>query len=184
MLSLVGGKWTTFRASAEHLADRALDLLARPRRRSTRGIPIGGGRGFPTTERSRRQWIDGHASGLTLDRVATLLDRYGTIAESVIAAIVVDETDAPLATLPTYSTAELRHIAGTEDVVHLDDLLMRRTSLAFTGCVTDAAAAEVARAIAPALGWDDARVAFETKRGQARVHAADPTWTAASVTTR
>ena len=31
VLSLVGGKWTTFRASAEHLADEALELLARPR---------------------------------------------------------------------------------------------------------------------------------------------------------
>ena len=64
MLSLVGGKWTTFRASAEHLADRALALLARPRRRSTKGVPIGGGRGFPTTERARQQWIAAHGDGL------------------------------------------------------------------------------------------------------------------------
>ncbi|GAA1945692.1 glycerol-3-phosphate dehydrogenase/oxidase [Microbacterium deminutum] len=184
VLSLVGGKWTTFRASAEHLADRALGVLAQPRRRSTKGLAIGGGRGFPTTERARRQWIDGHAAGLALDRVATLLDRYGTIAEEVIAAIVADDADAPLATLPSYSTGELRHIARTEDVVHLDDLLMRRESLAFTGAATAAAAAEVAEAIAGTLGWDDARVAHEVKRGLARVHAADPTWADTSVAAR
>ena len=63
VLSLVGGKWTTFRASAENLADHALELLAVPRRTSTRGVPIGGGRGYPTTERARRQWIDSHAQG-------------------------------------------------------------------------------------------------------------------------
>ena len=54
VLSLVGGKWTTFRASAENLADHVLELLAQPRRRSTMGVPIGGGRGYPTTERARR----------------------------------------------------------------------------------------------------------------------------------
>ena len=100
VLSLVGGKWTTFRASAEHLADRALALLARPRRRSTKGVPIGGGRGFPTTERARQQWIAAHAAGLPADRVATLLDRYGTVADDVIAAIAADDDDAPLADAP------------------------------------------------------------------------------------
>ena len=182
VLSLVGGKWTTFRASAEHLADRALQLLARPRQRSTKGVAIGGGRGFPITERSRKQWIAQYAGDLPLDRVATLLDRYGTVAVEVIDAVTADQDDAALAELPSFSSAELRHLARTEDVVHLEDVLMRRTSLAFQGLATRAAAAEIARAIAPVLGWDDARVEAETARGIARVHAADPTWDAASVT--
>ena len=88
----------------------------------------------------------------------------------------------PSRSFPSFSTAELRHVALTEDVVHLEDVLMRRTSLAFQGLATRAAAAEIARAIAPALGWDDARVEAETARGIAGVHAADPTWDAASVT--
>jgi len=119
---------------------------------------------------------------LPADRVAILLDRYGTIAADVITAIVADETDAPLTELPSYSTAELRHLALTEDVVHLDDVLMRRTSLAFQGLASRAAAAEIASAIAPALGWDAARIEAEAARGLAKVHAADPTWDAASVT--
>ena len=97
VLSLVGGKWTTFRASAENLADHALELLAVPRRRSTKGLPIGGGRGYPMTERARRQWIDAHAGGLDPARVATLLDRYGTVAADVIAAIANDPQDAAAA---------------------------------------------------------------------------------------
>jgi glycerol-3-phosphate dehydrogenase len=174
VLSLIGGKWTTFRASAEHLADRALELLARPRRRSTKGVPIGGGLGYPTTERARRQWVDGNADGLAPDRAAMLLDRYGTVATQVIDAIAVDPDDAPLGTIPDYSTAELRHLARTEHVVHLDDMLLRRTSLAFIGAVTAESAAEIADAIAPVLGWDPAATRAEVDRAIAAVHAAEP----------
>lgn len=176
VLSLVGGKWTTFRASAEHLADRTLELLALPRRRSTRGLAIGGGKGYPTTERTRRQWLSGYEQQVGLARAATLLDRYGTVADDVIAAIVADHGDAPLVTLPAYSTAELRHLARTESVVHLDDILQRRTSLAFVGAVTPESAAEVAAAIAPVMGWGADDLEGEVERALARVHSADPTW--------
>ena len=174
VLTLVGGKWTTFRASAEHLADRALALLAQPRRRSTKGVPIGGGRAYPTTERARRQWIAAHAIDLPSARVATLLDRYGTVAAEVADAVAADPDDAPLEHAPDYSSGELRHLAATEAVLHLDDLLMRRISLAFTGGATREAALEVAEAVAPVLGWDAARIALEVDRGLRRVHAADP----------
>jgi glycerol-3-phosphate dehydrogenase len=180
VLSLVGGKWTTFRASAEHLADLVLEALALPRRRSTRGVPIGGGRGFPTTERARQQWITAHAVDVPAARVATLLDRYGTVAEAVADAIAADPDDAPLEHLPGYSSGELRHLAATEDVAHLDDVLLRRTSIAFIGAATDEAVAEVAASIAPVLGWDSARSAVEVARALERVHAADPTWAPAS----
>ncbi|MBN9192892.1 glycerol-3-phosphate dehydrogenase/oxidase [Microbacterium sp.] len=180
VLSLVGGKWTTFRASAEHLADRALDLLARPRRLSTASLPIGGGLGYPTTERARHRWIADNAAGLPADRVARLLDRYGTVAAAVAAAIAADPDDAPLETAPGYSSGELRHLAASEAVVHLDDMLMRRTSLAFMGDVSADSAREVAAAIAPALGWDPARCEEEVERGLAAVHAADPGWVPAA----
>ncbi|MFB8386114.1 glycerol-3-phosphate dehydrogenase/oxidase [Microbacterium sp. NPDC055910] len=176
VLSLVGGKWTTFRASAEHLADRALELLAHPRRRSTKGRPIGGGRNFPTTERARHQWIELNESGLGTARAAVLLDRYGTVAADVIEAIVSDPDDRPLETAAGYSTGELRHLVRSEQVTHLDDVLQRRTSLAFTGAVTEASATEIADAIAPVLGWDAATRRGEIDRALARVHAADPTW--------
>lgn len=139
-------------------------------------MPIGGGKGYPVTPRDRARWIADHARRLSAARVAELLDRYGTVAADVIAAIEADPADAALAAAPAYSTAELRHLARTEHVVHLDDLLMRRTSLAFVGAVTDAAAAAIAAAIAPAMGWDAATAAAEASRAVARVHAADPTW--------
>jgi len=178
VLSLVGGKWTTFRASAEHLADRALALLAHPRRSSTKGLAIGGGKGYPTTERARRQWISDHEAGLGVARTAALLDRYGTVAARVIEAIVDDSDDAPLSTVPAYSTGELRHLARTEQLVHLDDMLLRRTSLGFIGAAGADCASEVAEAIAPVTGWDAATRRAEVERALARVHAADPSWNA------
>ena len=48
-LSLVGGKWTTFRALAEHMSMKTLQKLRRPHRVSTQGLSIGGGAGFPAT---------------------------------------------------------------------------------------------------------------------------------------
>lgn len=44
-----------------------------------------------------------------------------------------------------------------EHVVHLADVILRRTALAFTGRSDRAVLEEVAEALAPALGWDDER---------------------------
>lgn len=174
VLSLVGGKWTTFRASAERLTDTVLSELAVPRRRSTKGVAIGGGRGFPGTQRARAQWVKAHSGTVPAERVDQLLGRYGTIAADYIAAVAADETDRPLQGAPHHSTGELRHLAATEDVHHLDDVLLRRTGLAFTGAVTPALALEVAEAIAPVLGWDDERVHHEAARALRAVRAAEP----------
>jgi len=172
VLSLVGGKWTTFRASAAHLTDRVLDLLALPRRGSTKGVAIGGGAGFPLSERARRQWLEPYVAGLGFARAAELLDRYGTIAAEVIERLGPD--DEPLATLPSFSTGELRYLAAVEHVVHLEDVLLRRTAIAFTGAATPEVAAEVATVIAPVLGWDEAARAAEIARALVAVRAADP----------
>ena len=49
--------------------------------------------------------------------------------------------------------------------MHLDDVLLRRTSLAFTGAATPRRHREVAEAIARVLGWDAARIDPETAAG-------------------
>ncbi len=172
VLSLVGGKWTTFRASAAHLADRVLETLSVPRRSSTKGVAIGGGAGFPQSERARHQWVAPYEPTVGRARASVLLDRYGTVAADVIAHLGDD--DRPLDTLPDYSTGELRHLARTEQVVHLDDMLQRRTSIAFTGRATPEAVEEIAAAIAPVLGWDADTRAAEVTRALRLVRAAEP----------
>ncbi|MEO8907253.1 MAG: glycerol-3-phosphate dehydrogenase/oxidase [Microbacteriaceae bacterium] len=153
VLSLVGGKWTTFRALAERLGDEALELLGRGRTRDTAGLPIGGGVGFPTTDAAHAVWIAAHADEVGRERAEQLLARYGTRAEAVIAASA-ELTDAPLTHAPAFRVIELEHILRTEHVVHLADLVLRRTNLAFTGRVTLPLLTELAGIAAPLLAWD------------------------------
>lgn len=156
LLSLVGGKWTTFRALSEHLSDRILDILGRTRRVSTRDLPIGGGLGYPTDGSSRREWIAVHAGSLDRGRVEQLLDRYGTYAAEVIDYLAL-EPDWPLSSLPTYSQREMEFLATNEDVVHLLDVLHRRTNIAFMGRATTDLLHELAGILGQPLDWDDER---------------------------
>ncbi|KKI16707.1 MULTISPECIES: glycerol-3-phosphate dehydrogenase/oxidase [unclassified Leucobacter] len=162
LLSLVGGKWTTFRALAAHLADDALEILHQRRTVHTETLPIGGGDDFPRTPAARTTWVAARADGHGRDRVEQLLDRYGTRADEVLAA--APEHEPELTRIPGYTASELAHLAGTEQIVHLDDLLLRRTSIAFVGGVTAERIRAAAEAIAPTLGWDEARTAGEVAR--------------------
>ena len=106
------------------LADRALELLARPRRRSTKGVAIGGGRGFPTTdERARSSGSPGTPTGFPPN--ASRRCSTGTARSRRRSSPRSSPTTRTrrCARCPSYSTGELRHLAGAEDVVHLDDLL-------------------------------------------------------------
>ncbi|MDX2376954.1 glycerol-3-phosphate dehydrogenase/oxidase [Microbacterium sp. LRZ72] len=164
LLSLVGGKWTTFRALGERLSNVVLAELGVARRTGTRGLAIGGGRGFPRGQRARERWLDMHTHGVDRARARVLLERYGTRAVAVMARMRDDADDRPLTSAPTYSTGELRHLARTELIWHLDDVLLRRTSLAFTGQANEAVAREVADVVAGVLGWDTRRIEDEVRR--------------------
>jgi len=158
VVSLVGGKWTTFRGFAEEVADTILSRLGRSREVSTQMLPIGGGRGFPVDGKAREAWLSGRAgrSGLPVARVSALLARYGTTADAVLAHIAA-AGDAPLAHVEGYGRAEIDWIARNEMVRHLADIVMRRTTLAIEGRLTAAGIGEIAGVAAAALGWSDER---------------------------
>ncbi|MBK0421050.1 glycerol-3-phosphate dehydrogenase/oxidase [Leucobacter sp. CSA2] len=163
-LSLVGGKWTTFRALAEHLSNEALTLLGKRRTTSTRTTAIGGGAGYPKDRASRKIWVSRHGRGHDRTLVDALLERYGTRAAEVLEALPAEPT--PLRHAPGYFAEELAFLATSEDVVHLDDLLLRRTSIAFVGGLSRDTLDEVAEAVAPALGWSDADRTREVERAE------------------
>ena len=155
--SLVGGKWTTFRALAEQVCDQLLRVLGRPRLRSSADLPIGGGKGYPRTPQG---------TGLPQDRLQTLTERYGTGADRVAAYLVSSDADvqsgdadtqsdvdAPLASLPGYSRREIEFIAHNERVVHLDDIILRRTLIGLLGEATRPVIEELAAVVAPVLQW-------------------------------
>ncbi|PPB50296.1 FAD-dependent oxidoreductase [Arthrobacter pityocampae] len=162
-LSLVGGKWTTFRALSEHLANDTLAALGATRKTSTAGVAIGGGVDFPTDEAAERAWITKAVRpGVDEARVRVLLTRYGTRATDVI-EYLTDGPDRVFNSTQELSTRELAYMVEHEQVGHLIDVLIRRTSLAFRGLVTGELLEELADTLAPLLGWDSARSAAEIK---------------------
>jgi glycerol-3-phosphate dehydrogenase len=152
--SLVGGKWTTFRALAEQVSNEILRVLGRPRIRDSANLPIGGGKDYPRMP---------ECAGLPQDRLATLLERYGTGADRV-AAYLQAGPDAPLARLPAYSRREIEFMALNERVIHLDDLILRRTLMALLGQANRPLLEELATIVSPVLGWSPGDAAGEVER--------------------
>ncbi|MDP3952719.1 glycerol-3-phosphate dehydrogenase/oxidase [Microbacterium sp.] len=157
VFSLVGGKWTTFRALGENLADHVLEELGRQRVASTVGVRIGGGNGYPRTPRRRIEWLRQNVGDT--DRGRTLFVRYGTRAADV--ADFLAEGDDEQVVGDALSTRELAWMVEREQVCHVSDVIFRRTSLAFTGDADATAVQAIAGALAPLLGWDAARTESE-----------------------
>lgn len=163
--SLVGGKWTSFRAFAEQVTDKALARLSLQRQKDTSTLGIGGGKNYPLSEAEQKRYLDGLCAwtGLPQERVRILFERYGTRTEQV-AMYLTREADRPLATLPQYSRREIGYLALYEKIVHLDDFVLRRSMLAFLGQLTRPALEELAEIIAEDLGWDADRKSAEVRR--------------------
>ena len=161
-LSLVGGKWTTFRALAEHLSTEVMNRIGGKRTVDTADLAIGGGRDFPASDDAKRLWITSHGDGRDQALVETLLERYGTRAATLLAELPEQLTE--LAHAPGYYAEELAYLARTEQIVHLDDLLKRRTSIAFRGHLTSELLEELAAVLATELGWSDETRADEIAR--------------------
>ena len=166
VLSLVGGKLTTFRAVSEHMTNDVLKLLGQSRKVSTVNLAIGGGVNFPQTETDVRQWISQHTSErMDAARVEVLLTRYGTRAADVINYLKAGG-DQVLHSTRELSLREIDFMVRHEQIGHLIDVLIRRTSLAFRGLVTAELLAELGQALSGPLGWDAARVAQEIRHAE------------------
>jgi glycerol-3-phosphate dehydrogenase len=162
VLSLIGGKWTTFRAFAEQASNVVLERLGRTRTASTEQLAIGGGRGFPVDDAGTAAIAAqiAAAAGVGAERAGALLQRYGTTARA-LATTLARQDDRPLASLPGYSAGEIIHICNTEKVRCLSDILLRRTAIAMEGLLTGAVVEEVAAIAAQAFGWPAQRKAAE-----------------------
>jgi glycerol-3-phosphate dehydrogenase len=135
-----------------------LRLLGRRRVRSTAQLPIGGGAEWPADAPAMDAFLARieAAGGVSRERAWNLVGRYGTLAH-MLAGRFAGTDDRPLQHEPDYSVGELRYLCRETGVVHLADLVVRRTLLAISGRVTDALLAELADVAAEALGWDAAR---------------------------
>jgi glycerol-3-phosphate dehydrogenase len=163
--SLVGGKWTSFRAFSEETADVVLQNLSRSRSTSTANVSIGGGRGYPRSEDAKQAWLQKlqHKTELSLERLDELFERYGTRAE-VFADFISQANDKPLQYMPTYSQREIEFIAKEEKLAHLEDLVLRRSLIGMLGYLNVDLLNELADITATAMGWSDAQKQEEIQR--------------------
>jgi glycerol-3-phosphate dehydrogenase len=153
--SLVGGKWTSFRAFSEQVSDKVLAFLGKTRQKDTSNLPIGGGRGYSTDPTEQKRQIDGLAAwtGFSKERLQILYSRYGSRTEAV-ARFINLAADEPLKSLPDYTRREIMFLVQHEKSMRLDDLLLRRTMLAMLGRLTKDIVQELGDVFGDCLGWD------------------------------
>lgn len=129
LVTLAGGKLTTYRQVAEEIVDLVIERL-RPSSSvpcPTRSKPLPGGMvGDP--EEIMREIISMDGSGLTVDEVRRLVRRYGSRAPEVIGLIRSDD-DLRKTLVPGLpdTRAEAAYAARAEMAIQPDDILMRRT---------------------------------------------------------
>lgn len=114
LMTVTGGKLTTFRAIARDALDRAAPAIGQ--------IPSPGGRTFRTPKADGRLKMRFGATA-----AGRLAGRYGS-ALSALDEHAVDGEDEPLPGVD-HCLAEVRWGAHAEMVHHLDDLLLRRTRI-------------------------------------------------------
>ena len=154
VLCMIGGKWTTFRSFGALAADTAMERLRISRTIDTASLPIGGGRDYP---RDQARWIADIAAqtGLPPQRIAALLERYGTSAADLASAF------GPEADIAGHSASELAHLIEHEQVETLADLLIRRTTIAITGALTLSVIVRCLDLLSAAKGWTAERAEAE-----------------------
>jgi glycerol-3-phosphate dehydrogenase len=159
MVTITGGKLTTWRRMAKMTVDAIVEREARDAPCRTHEIPLGEAVEPDTLPR---------VEGVRDDAYAMLAGRYGYTANDVLAvAAERGELAQPIVSDgPPDLLAEAVHAARSEQARSVGDALLRRTRLGLlaAGALTRdrEAARRVAKAMAPELGWDERRVDAET----------------------
>jgi glycerol-3-phosphate dehydrogenase len=172
LVSIAGGKYTTYRVMAADAVDAgAEDLLKRIAPSCTDRVPLLGADGFFAMQNQIEAL--GTEYGLHPYRVRHVLDRYGSMIRDVLEPGLADpELLQTVPGAPDYLLAEIRYAVTHEGALHLEDVLTRRTriSIEYPHRGVDSAPA-VAALIGAILGWDTQRHAAEVRNYIARVEA-------------
>ena len=158
ILSLVGGKWTTFRGFAEEASDLVLDRLGAKRKISTASLAIGGGKDFPRSQSERTTWLSKFSNAPWAEK---LLLRYGTTATEIANDPGNGES---LQDAPDYLLGEFEWIARNEMVQSLGDVILRRTVLGLGGKLSLGDLQRIAYVVGMTLGWSRNRCDSELEK--------------------
>ena len=153
LVSIVGGKLTTYRRMAQDTVDVLSRRDGSAQLHPTQSLPLQGGAGWPTAKRDMEE--KGAALGLSSQTLSHLGRSYGTDAISVLDLVVSDGSLARLLIddLP-YIWAEVLYACRQEMAMTPSDILARRTRIIMEdrqrglGIVD-----EIASFMAKELGW-------------------------------
>ncbi len=153
-VSVAGGKYTTYRIMAKDAIDRAvIELRELTPESVTEKLPLVGADGyFALVQQIERL---SQASGLDALTITHLLNRYGSLISEVLELIeenpkLAAKVDEDL----LYIKAEIHYAASHEGARTVDDVISRRTRIAFEARDHGVHLAdEIAAIIAPVLSW-------------------------------
>jgi glycerol-3-phosphate dehydrogenase len=172
LITIAGGKYTTYRVMAKDAVDTAARSL--PQRVPpcvTDRTPLLGAHGFHALWNRRHRLAD--ESGLHLTRIEHLLGRYGSLVTELL-DLLADrpELGERIDGASDYLKVEAVYAASHEGALHLDDLLTRRTRISVETFDRGLAAAlSVAPLMGEVLGWDEPTLTREIEHYEARVAA-------------
>ncbi len=172
LVSVAGGKYTTYRLMARDAVDAAVEGLpeAVPASVTDRVQLLGADGYLPRLNASARIAA---TSGLDILQVHHLLERYGGLIDDLLRLIEKEPAlGRPLEGAEQYLAAEVVYAATREGAMHLEDLLTRRTRISIEAFDRGmAAAGPAAKLMARSLGWSRKQTASEVEHYRLRVEA-------------
>jgi glycerol-3-phosphate dehydrogenase len=165
LLTLTGGKWTTYRKMALDLVNYAAKKFGLPAGESrTEQLPLIGGQGFEPEGARKLEEM-----GLPPDVARHLHRAYGARAQ-VVVQIAMEGYNNRLVQAWPYLEAEVIYAARHEMARTPLDVLARRTRLAFLDTSAALGAVpRVAELMGRELGWDADKVTLEQEKARAQI---------------
>jgi glycerol-3-phosphate dehydrogenase len=154
LISLLGGKWTTYRLMAMDVVDKVCDQLSIPQKSTTKDQLLSGAENYDPG-----QWTDLQQEfGLDASVCQYLTQKYGSRC-TIVAQLIQAEPAlvSPLVAHYPYIQAEVAYAIREEMACTIRDVLARRMRLEMTDwAATLAATPIVGQRLALELGWDPA----------------------------
>lgn len=154
-VSIAGGKYTTYRVMGKDVIDRATLELRRITEDSvTEKLPLVGADGYFALVQQKSNISQ--ESGLDEETVIHLLNRHGSLISELLELISSNpELSQKLSNDLPYIKAEIVYAASHEGARTVDDVISRRTRLAFEASNRGLhLVSDVGALIAPVLGWN------------------------------
>ncbi|HXO25198.1 MAG TPA: glycerol-3-phosphate dehydrogenase/oxidase [Streptosporangiaceae bacterium] len=165
LVSIAGGKFTTYRLMGRDVVDAAVADFGRPVPSSvTEQLPLLGADGLAGVQAGAGRLAEDYR--VPRATVEHLINRYGTLAGEILDLIAADPGLAqPLVDGHPYLRAEVAYAVTHEDALHVEDVLMRRMRLFIESADSGTGAAEsVALIMGRLLGWSRRRRSAEMRR--------------------